>query len=310
MYRRWPLLAGILIFLGVFLSAPSWAGQVVTKEMKVWAKKAIEEEKALKAPPAKNTLAVLYFKNKTEQSDLDPLQKGIALMLITDLSKIKSLQVVERVQLQALVEELGLGVSGLVEPDTAPRVGKILGSKWLAGGEILAGKALQEMKKLRLESNLLDVPAQKILGQPAAEADPAELFRLEKELLFGLVKLLQVQVTSREEEELKRPCSTSFRALLTLFRAIEASDRGNYARAGELYESALREDASLCLAGEALQELRVLGLISGKKKSADMLRSLRDQTSLTDQLTPEDADKRVKTPKEVPNPAKIGVVFP
>jgi len=310
MNRGWSLWAGILISLGVFLSAPSWAGQVVTQEMKVWAKKAIEEEKALKTLAAQNTVAVLYFKNKTEQSDFDPLQKGIALMLITDLSKIKNLQVVERVQLQAMVEELGLGVSGLVEPDTAPRVGRILGAKWLVGGEILTGKVLQEMKNLRLQSNLLDVPVQKILGQPAAEADPAELFRLEKELLFGLIKLLQVQVTPQEEEELKRPCSTNYRALLTLFRAIDASDRGNYARAGELYESALKEDGSLCLAGEALQELKVLGLISRKKKSAEMLRSLRDQTSLTDQLTPEDADKRVKTPKEVPNPAKIGVFFP
>jgi TolB-like protein len=278
--------------------------------MRAWAQKAIEGEKALKAPAARNAVAVLYFRNQTEQSELDPLQKGIALMLITDLSKIKSLQVVERAQLQALAEELGLGTSGLVEPNTAPRVGRILGAQWLVGGEILAGKAVQEMRKLLLRSNLLDVPAQKIIGQPMAEGDLEELFRLEKELLFDLIKLVQVKVTPQEEEDLRKPCSTNLRALLTLFRAVDAGDRGNYARAAELYELALREDGSICLANEALEELKALGLIIGKKKSSEMLRSLRDETSLTNQLTPKDADKRVKTPKDVPNPANIGVVFP
>jgi TolB-like protein len=310
MKRRWFLGAGIIISLGLFFSNPSWAGQVVTKGIKAWAQKAIEEEKALKPPAARNTVAVLYFRNQTEQSELDPLQKGITLMLITDLTKIKSLQVVERVQLQALVEELGLGTSGLVEPNTAPRVGRILRARWLVGGEILTGKTVQEMKQLLLRSNLLAVPDQKIIGQPMAEGDLAELFRLEKELLFDLIKLIQVKITSQEEAELRKPCSMNLRALLTLFKAIDASDRGNYARAGDLYEMALREDGSICLASEALQELKALGLITAKKKSSEMLRSLRDETSLTNQLTPKDADKRIKTPKDVPNPVDIGIVFP
>ena len=104
------------IFLLIFSNSMLWAGEVVNKDMRAWAKKALEEEKALKAAPTRNTLAVPYFQNKTGQLDLDPLQKGIALMLMTDFSKIKGFQVVERVRLQALVEELGLRTSGLVAP--------------------------------------------------------------------------------------------------------------------------------------------------------------------------------------------------
>ena len=304
------LLTGIFVSLGVFLCTPSWAGQVVTQEVKVWAKKVIEEEKVLQAVPAKNTLAVLYFRNRTEQSAIDPLQKGIALMLITDLSQVKGLQVVERVRLQALVEELGLGVSGLVETNTAPRVGRLLGAQWLVGGEILARETGQEMQKLRIQSSLLDVPAQKIAGQAGAEGDFSELFRLEKEILFDLIKALKIEVTPQEEEELRRPCSRSIKALMALFKGIEASDQGNYARAGEFYEQALKDDESICVARGALKELQTLGLVGGKKKSRDLLRSLRDQTSFTNQLTPKEADKREKTPKDVPTPAEIGVTFP
>jgi len=301
---------GILLSFGVFLSSSTWAGEVVTPDLKAWARTVIQEEKALKAPPAKNSVAVLYFKNQTGRPDFDPLQKGITLMLLTDLSKVKSLQVVERVKLQALGEEMGLGASGLVDPQTAPRAGRLLGAQWLVGGEISARHTILEIQKLRLQSRLLDVPVERIIGQPAAEGEVAQLFRLEKELLFELIRLLKIELTVQEEQELRIPCSTSFQALHALFRAIEASDRGEYSKAGQLYETALMEDGRICIAREALRELQILGLVEGKKKSRDVLWSLRDQTSLTDRLSPEDTTKRVKSPQEIPTPAQIGITFP
>jgi len=306
MITRWLRWTGCLLSACVLLSAPSWAGNVVTQEVKARAQKAVQEEKDLKAPPARNTVAVLYFKNQTGQPEIDPLQKGIALLLITDLSKVKGLQVVERVQLQALAEELGLGTSGLVDPDTAPRVGKLLGVQWIAGGEILRGK----VEELRIQSSPLEVSTQEILGQPFSEGQFREFFRIEKELLFDLIKLLRVEVTPAEREDLRRPCSPNLQALMALFRGIAASDRQEYARAAEFYETALREDEGICVARTALEEVRSLGLIAGPKKSRELLRTLRDQTSLTKQLGPEDSTKREKTPKEISTPANIGITFP
>ena len=160
MRKGWFLKLWGVIFLLIFSNSILWAGEVVNKEMKAWAKKALEEEKALKTASTPNTLAVPYFQNKTGQSDLDPLQKGIALMLMTDFSKIKGFQVVERARFQALVEELGLGTSGLVAPETAPRVGRLLGVQWLVGGVVSKGQASQ----IKIHSLPLDVPGQKILA--------------------------------------------------------------------------------------------------------------------------------------------------
>jgi TolB-like protein len=275
----------------------SWAGEVVTKDLRTWAQKMIQEEKAIKAPPAQNTLAVPYFQNKTGQADLNPLQKGIAIMLTTDLSKLKEFQVLERVRLQALVEELGLGVSGLVEPNTAPRVGKLLGAHWLIGGNLGKGKGEQ----IQIQSNPLDVTTQNILGQPITEGLLTELFRMEKDLLFEIIKLLKIEVTPEEEKELRKPCSISHKALMALFKGIDASDRGNYEKAAQFYELALKEDPNICEASEALQELKTLGLMAGKGRGRILLRSIKDRTSLTDQLTPEDATKRTSTPDRQPS---------
>jgi len=245
---------------------------------------------------------VLYFENKTGKSELDPLQKGLALMLITDLFNVKGLQVVERVKLQALVEEMGFGTSGLVEAGNAPRVGRILGARWLIGGEITRGS-------IKIQSNVLDVGEKKILGQPMVMGEMEDLFRLEKELLFEIINFLKIDITPQEKEELRRYCSTSIRALNLLFRGIDASDSGNYEKAAQFYESAIKEDPKICIARGALQELVNLRLITTKKRSRELLNSLRDRSSITDQLSPEDSIKRERIPTTIP-PEKVRTYYP
>lgn len=308
MKEKWLVTASLFILLLLLLSSSSWAGQVVTQDVRLWAQKVLAEEKGLRVVEARNTTAVLYFQNRTEMPGLNPLQKGITLMLVTDLSNVKGLQVVERVRLQALLEEMDLGASGLVQPDTAPRVGKLLGARWIVGGDILP----QEPEELRLRSSALDVPTQKIIGQPTTGGKLADLLRMEKDLLFGIIKVLKIEVPPAEAKELRKPCSTNSNALLQLFRGIDASDQGDYEKAAKFYQNALEEDPNICTAKEALDELRALGLIA--KRSREMLRSLRDQTSLTDQLTTEEVTKRERTPKDIPTSTttstKVNVRFP
>jgi tetratricopeptide (TPR) repeat protein len=143
------------------------------------------------------------------------------------------------------------------------------------------------------------VQGQKIIGQPLAKGELTDLFRIEKNLLLDIIKLLKIEVTPREQAELRRPCSTNMKALMALFKGIEASDRGNYEKAAEFYESALKEDPNICVARGAFQELINLRLITTKKRSRELLNSLRDRSSITDQLSPEDSNRRVRTPKDV-----------
>ncbi len=283
----------LLSFSMVLLKPSCWAGQVITEEIRTWARKVMQEEKSLDALSLPNTVAVLYLYNKTERKELIPLQKGLALMLITDLSKVKGIQVVERINIQALTDEMGLAISGLVDPNTVPRIGKLLRAKWILGGEFIEPKP----PVFTIKSNLLDTSDQKIIKQPSASGNLTEIFDMEKDILFDIIKFLKIELTPAEEEDLKKPLSHNINAVMELFKGIDASDKGDYENSEKHYNEALKADPKLSLAKEFLTELKSLGLIPIKKRGRNLLKSLRNRASLTDQHAPEDPVKRALNPK-------------
>lgn len=236
------------------------AGQVVTADQRDWAKKALEQEASLGAIESSQSVAVLYFHNKTNQKRLNALQKGLALMLITDLSKIDNLFVVERIRMQALLDEMDLGESGLVDKATAPKVGKLLKAYYVVNGDINEG-AIQQ---LELGSYLLDVPFKNITNLPAAAGSLEDLFRMEKDLLFNIVEQLNIYISPAQKKELEEPLSKSSAALLALFLGVDYSDKAMFRDAARMYERAIAEDPALQLAQDSLQELKNMGLVSSE----------------------------------------------
>jgi TolB-like protein len=82
------------------------------------------------ANAGKPTVAVIMFTNGAfgkDKSDYDGLAKGIPDFLITDLSANPNIRVLERSQVQALVDEQKLVTGGQVDKETAVKIGKILG---------------------------------------------------------------------------------------------------------------------------------------------------------------------------------------
>ena len=93
---------------------------------------------------AKPVVAVLYFDNNSigkDHADYDGVGKGIADMLITDMAGNANLTVVERERVQALLTEQNLTKAGAIDPQTAVRLGKIIGAQYMiTGGFMSDGK--------------------------------------------------------------------------------------------------------------------------------------------------------------------------
>ena len=236
------------------------AGQVITQAERSWAKDAIKQDTTLGAAPSPNSIAVVYFNNKSNLNKLNPLEKGMAVMLITDLSKIEEFQVVERVWLQALLDEMDLSDSGTMDAKTIPTVGKLLGAYNVVSGNIFAGST----QNISIDSSIFDIPLKNITRQPSATGALDELFKLEKTVLFNIVDQVNVLISPAKRAELNKPLSTSTAAILALFTGINYSDKGLYADAARMYKQALIEDPDLEVAQNALQELNAMGLASAE----------------------------------------------
>ena len=93
------------------------------------------------AQAGKPTVAIMYFNNNVftkDARDYDGLSKGVPDFLITEMSGNAAIRVIERDQVQKLIDEQKLVGSGQVDQATAVKVGKLLGAQHMIFGGFMA----------------------------------------------------------------------------------------------------------------------------------------------------------------------------
>lgn len=82
-------------------------------------------------------IAVLPFTNGAVQPELAPLSKGFQGMLTAELASNKQLRVVERENLQRILDEQRMSSGGQVDPSALVKVGKLVGARYMIYGSYL-----------------------------------------------------------------------------------------------------------------------------------------------------------------------------
>ena len=98
------------------------------------AKLALARESTLTSlAPEPSTIAVLPLMIAGDSS-LQPLSRGLAELMVSDLAMVRSLRLLERIQIGALLDEMKLGQSGRADSSTAARVGRLLRAERMVQG--------------------------------------------------------------------------------------------------------------------------------------------------------------------------------
>lgn len=79
-------------------------------------------------------IAVLDF--ATDRQELAPTGEEMTELLIADLSTAPNLILVERARLDDVLSEFELGISGIISPDSAARIGRLMSAKALVTGRV------------------------------------------------------------------------------------------------------------------------------------------------------------------------------
>jgi len=214
---------------------------------------ALGDAGARAADPKKKTLAVSYFDNNSGDAGLDPLAKGLADMLITDLGGISAIQIVEREKLNEALKELELSKSKFIDPKTALRLGKGLAASWiLTGGYVLSGETM------RIDVRIFQVDDGKVLASDKVEGPKGDFFALEKDLVDVLVKSLSIQVAGSEKSALRRNPTESWEAFQKYSLGLTLADKGDDAGARAAFEAALAADPGYKAAENATGRLKAI----------------------------------------------------
>src|ERR1041384_5110666 len=211
------------------------------------------------------TIAIAYFDNNTGSAELDPLRKGLADMLITDLGNVGSLQIVERDKLNQVMDELKLSQSKFIDPRTAQKLGKGLAAEFIMTGSYVIGGG-----NLRVDGRVVEVRTGKVSASEKVEGKKEDFFAIEKDLVDILIKTLDVKLSTGERGKLRSNATQSFDAWQKYSAGLDAKDRGDDAEARRLFQAALDADPNYRAAKNATERLKVIFQREDAEKAAEI----------------------------------------
>jgi tetratricopeptide (TPR) repeat protein len=203
------------------------------------AKLALARESTLTAlAPEPSTIAVLPV-TIAGDSSLQPLSRGLAELLMSDLALVRSLRLLERVQVGALLDEMKLGQGGRADASTAARVGRLLRAERMVQGVA----AITQNGPVRMSATVVRGDGNVSSGAQV-NGTFRQLLDLEKQLVFGLAGELGIQLTDAEHQRILRQGPKSLAAFLAYSQGLDALDRGDYRGASAAFGRASRADPS------------------------------------------------------------------
>jgi tetratricopeptide (TPR) repeat protein len=189
----------------------------------------------------KKRVAVLPFDNLSGSEGLGWLSRGIPVTVMADLRKIPDLIVLERTQLEKVLEEIRLGQAGVLDERTAKEAGKMLGADVVVLGEFQKAGDF-----IRITSRFVNVETGEVTGTAKVTGGIGEIFDLQDQLVFKISSILGISLTREEEGKIKGGKTKSLSAYEWSSKAWEVYDfwsgKGDADKAIRYLEIALEHD--------------------------------------------------------------------
>src|SRR5437773_1708616 len=179
-------------------------------------------------------IAVLPFDNSgsygQDKENFDALQKGIAGMLISELAANPAARVVEREEIQKLIEEQNLGPSGRVDAQTAAKIGKLVGARY-----VVLGTFIDFYGDFRVDARLVSVETSEIVKVEKDQAQRDHLFQIIQNVAGRLMKDANLPPLPQQASDQRMSRQIPTEALTYYSRAPLYPDRGQKDKAVEMY---------------------------------------------------------------------------
>jgi TolB-like protein len=207
------------------------------------------------APDTRPGIAVMPFDNGgsygQDKEDFDALERGIAGMMISELAQNPAARVVEREDIQRLIEEQNLGTAGRVDPQTAAKIGKLVGARY-----VILGSFIDFYGDFRVDARLVNVETSEVVKVESDRAQRDHLYDIIRTVATHLMSDANLPPLAKpaSDERMSRQVPTE--ALTFYSRALLYQDRGERDKAVEMYQRAIAIFPDYTEASEGLKRLK------------------------------------------------------
>lgn len=209
---------------------------------------------AAEASAAEATVAVLPLDKAAASEVYDGLGTALAGMLVTDLSQVPGLALVERQRLDDLLSEVKLAKAGFLDPKTAQKLGKGVGAQF-----VVVGSYSVVAKAFLLDARIVQVETGRIVQAAKGQGTVDDFVAVEKDLVEGLLDGLSVKLTSGQKRRLYVQAPTEkFSAFSAYGEGLARKAQGKDAEARKAFERALALDPRFEAARGALSQIRAV----------------------------------------------------
>jgi TolB-like protein len=211
----------------------------------------------LVAQDSRPGVAVLPFLNGgsygQSAEDYQALEVGMQQMLTTEFALNQRLRVVDRSRIKELLAEQDLGASGRVDAATAARIGKVVGARYM-----VMGGFTDMYGSMRLDIQIVNTETSEIEKADRLTFKREEMARGVVDAAAKITGDLQLpelpkEVQAQREERAQKLNRTQAVSYYT--KGLLYQDRGDTARAKELFSKALEQFPEYTEAQEALRQV-------------------------------------------------------
>ena len=200
------------------------------------------------------TFAVLDFENNSfvNREEYGPLSQGLAEMLITELSQVSTVQVVERQKLRSILDEMKLSQSGMISEDHTLQAGRMLGAKYLVFGAFMVDLD----KKIRIDIRIIEVETGLTIEAGQVTGKTKKVLSLVKKLSKKTLKDLKIALTKNEKKALEKSEGVELKAIIQFSKGVESEDAEDWTQAAQYYKEALKISPTFKQAQKRLEKLK------------------------------------------------------
>jgi non-specific serine/threonine protein kinase len=204
------------------------------------AEKSSSSSGAHAAAAQKKSVAVLYFENQSGAKEDEYFRDGITEDIVTELSKIKLLEIFPRSEMLAFRDK----------PVTAQQVGQQLGAAY-----VLEGSIRRSGNRVRITAQLVEASTRHSVWAERFDRQLEDVFAIQEEIARSIAQALRITLTPQEEKRMARKPTENPQAYDFYLRGRSYTRRENMDYALQMFEQAIQLDPSFALAHAGIAHL-------------------------------------------------------